>query len=256
MKNSEKTHKKTGIYKITNLMNNKVYIGQSTNIYKRWYDEKRLTSINKHLKNAFTKYGIDNFSFEILEECSEDELNIKEKEYIERFTSFDRECGYNKTTGGDTNFRQKTHTVSKETRAKISNSKKGIMFSEEHKKNLSIARNKRVITEQQKQKLSSSLKEIYKRETEEHKASRKKNISEAKKGMKFSEEHKLKLSEAAKHRKKPTKSKKVICLSTGKIYGSIIEAAIDTNSIASKISTVCKGKRKTTNNLVFAYLEK
>ena len=57
-----------GIYKIECIANNKVYIGQSINIKRRLYDHKtRLrkgTHKNKHLQNAWNKYGEDNFTFE------------------------------------------------------------------------------------------------------------------------------------------------------------------------------------------------
>ena len=62
----------TGIYKITNLINNKIYIGQSVDIKKRWATHKRQAFIkgkeyDKYLYRAIRKYGIDNFSFEIIE---------------------------------------------------------------------------------------------------------------------------------------------------------------------------------------------
>ena len=50
-----------GIYKIQNLINNKVYIGQSVNIKSRWHSENNRKCHNRHLKSAFKKYGIENF---------------------------------------------------------------------------------------------------------------------------------------------------------------------------------------------------
>ena len=95
----------TGIYKITNLITNMSYIGQSLNIEKRWNEEKRRAflkndkSYNYPLSKAFRKYGLKNFSFEILEECSQDLLNEKEKFYISKYNTFYN--GYNQTLGGD-----------------------------------------------------------------------------------------------------------------------------------------------------------
>ncbi len=61
-----------GIYKITNIINNKFYIGSSINIFKRWLEHKDALIRNVHhctyLQNSVNKYGIDNFIFEILEE--------------------------------------------------------------------------------------------------------------------------------------------------------------------------------------------
>ena len=88
-----------GIYKITNLLNNKSYIGQSTFIEKRWSEEKRNKNNGKTLTNAINKYGIENFKFEILEECEQDLLNEKEQQYINLYNSV--ENGYNMTYGGD-----------------------------------------------------------------------------------------------------------------------------------------------------------
>ena len=95
-----------GIYKIENLINGKVYIGQSINIEARWKQHKNLINHKTPLYLAFQKYGIDNFSFSILEECKEFELNQKEKEYIIKynsFTGFKDSKGYNLTLGGEGN---------------------------------------------------------------------------------------------------------------------------------------------------------
>ena len=102
-----------GIYKIENLINSKVYIGQSTDIKERWANHKRVifennkrSEIKKRypLYLAFEKYGIENFSFEILEECSLEELDTKEQFYIKKYNSyidFPNSNGYNLTLGGD-----------------------------------------------------------------------------------------------------------------------------------------------------------
>lgn len=94
-----------GIYKITNQINGHSYIGLSTHIEDRWdyhkdpYNWNR--EIDKALYIAIKKYGIDNFSFEILEECSPEELSEKEKFYIAKYDTFYN--GYNMTAGGEDN---------------------------------------------------------------------------------------------------------------------------------------------------------
>lgn len=95
----------TGIYKIENLINHKIYIGQSTHIERRWSNHKA-TAFNQNDKGynyplycAIRKYGLENFSFEVIEECTLDELNQKEEYYISKYNSFF--CGYNQTLGGD-----------------------------------------------------------------------------------------------------------------------------------------------------------
>lgn len=94
-----------GIYKITNLINQKAYIGQSVDIKSRFTDHRsnafnpNCREYEKLLYRAFRKYGIENFSFEILEICEIRELNEKEKYYVELYDTFYN--GYNATLGGD-----------------------------------------------------------------------------------------------------------------------------------------------------------
>lgn len=87
-----------GIYKITNLLNQKVYIGQSIDIEQRW-KKHCLTKDTCAIHKAIQKYGKENFSFEILEECREEELNDKEIYYINKYNSYIN--GYNMTLGGE-----------------------------------------------------------------------------------------------------------------------------------------------------------
>ena len=81
---------KCGIYKITNLINGKIYIGQSRFIQRRFDKHKSEAKNNNPLPlyNAIRKYGIDNFKFEIIEECLPDELNNRETYYMFFYNSF------------------------------------------------------------------------------------------------------------------------------------------------------------------------
>lgn len=92
-----------GIYKITNQINGKVYIGQSVKIKSRWKQHKQEAKSNRRntfLYNAMRKYGLDNFSFEVIEECEENQLNEREIYWISYYDSFNKEKGYNMTPGG------------------------------------------------------------------------------------------------------------------------------------------------------------
>lgn len=93
-----------GIYKITNQINDKAYIGQAIDIASRWSKEKSRAfqpnshEYNKTLSKAFRKYGIENFTFEILEECDISMLDEREIYYVAFYNTYFE--GYNETTGG------------------------------------------------------------------------------------------------------------------------------------------------------------
>lgn len=93
---------KCGIYKITNLLDNKSYIGQSVDVYKRWNDHCKCglgidTPPGNKLYKAIQEDGLENFTFELLAECPKDELDSKEKYFIELYQA--KEYGYNGTGG-------------------------------------------------------------------------------------------------------------------------------------------------------------
>lgn len=92
-----------GIYKIENKINGKVYIGQSIAIKTRWQQHKYEAKTGESqapLYLALRKYGIENFSFEVLEECPQELLNEKEIFWIAHYKSNDRDFGYNVLAGG------------------------------------------------------------------------------------------------------------------------------------------------------------
>ena len=95
-----------GIYKITNKINNKIYIGQSVNIEQRFYthcSDALYKADNNYFHNAIRKYGKENFYIEIIEECPEEELNDREIYWISKYNSTDTSIGYNSTLGGEGN---------------------------------------------------------------------------------------------------------------------------------------------------------
>lgn len=88
-----------GIYEITNILNNKKYIGSSINLKSREYKHFWMLSKNIHdnifLQNSYNKYGESNFKFKIIEICNESLLNEKENYYIEKYKTLDSEFGFN-----------------------------------------------------------------------------------------------------------------------------------------------------------------
>ena len=99
-----------GIYKIENLISGQIYIGQSVNIYKRFKEHLRggLYNDSQLIDEAIQKIGIKNFSFKIIERCQIKELNRKEKFFIQYYNSLIPN-GYNKTTGGLSNYEMFLH---------------------------------------------------------------------------------------------------------------------------------------------------
>lgn len=89
-----------GIYKITCLENNKIYIGSSNNIYKRWREHKNQLNNNKHcniyLQNEWNLFGSNKFKFEIICTCNEKDRFMLEQDYLDKYLPFNRNGnGYN-----------------------------------------------------------------------------------------------------------------------------------------------------------------
>lgn len=94
-----------GIYKITNNINNKSYIGKSIKIEQRW--KNHIFGAMSHkvpieqcspLQADIRKFGIENFTFQVLELCEKEDLNSNETKWIKKLKTF--ENGYNRTLGG------------------------------------------------------------------------------------------------------------------------------------------------------------
>lgn len=196
------------IYKITNLLNNKIYIGKhSTDDLNDGY-----MGSGTIIKKAIKKYGIENFRKEYLAFCdTESKLNWFEKFYIKKYDSTNYDIGYNLTYGGDgviptedvririSKSKKGKQTwikgkhLSEETKRKISEAKKGKHPSEETKIKLRESHKGKKISEEQKIKISENNKG--------HSVSyeTRKKISESEKGKKLSDETIRKMIEA--HRK-------------------------------------------------------
>ena len=96
------------VYKTTNLINGKIYIGQDRNNNPSYFGS------GKKLKRAITKYVKDSFVKETLETCtSEEELNDREVYWISTFNSQSRKTGYNISAGGKEGDRSVGHKVFK-----------------------------------------------------------------------------------------------------------------------------------------------
>ena len=222
------------VYKITNTVNNKSYIGIS--IHK---PEKKRIKVhlfghgNRIIANAVKKYGKDAFTYEILEADVFDEfLPDLEVAYIAHYNTV-APHGYNLTSGGDGHKMLSAETRrriseahkgkrhSEATRRKLSELNKGEnhhffgkTFSAEHRRKLSEAMKGKTLSEETRRKISEAGKgrkpstETRRKLSEAGKgktlsAEHRRKLSEAKKGKTLSDEHRRKLSEAKKGKKGP-----------------------------------------------------
>lgn len=184
------------IYKVTNLINGKIYIGQT-----HYDNEKYLGSGNK-IKRAVLKYGFENFKREYIDTAdTQDELDKKEIFWIKELNSQDPTIGYNIADGG-----WNCLTMNDEIKEKLSltwrkkyeggyiNNRIGTTMSDEVKKRISEGNKGKKISEENKRKLSE-----FHRGKKLSESTRKK-LSESHKGKKLSEFHKRSISKSLKGR--------------------------------------------------------
>lgn len=218
------------IYCITNKVNGKRYVGECYNrpYEKRWKehinDLNKNKHYNEHLQRSWNNYGEENFEFTLLEaiECTKEELDELEKQYIREWNLLNGNYGYNTAEGGNGGnlIAGKTEEEKKSIHKKISdiriekglakgknNPMYGRKFTEEHKKKMSEALKGRPCpmegkhhTEESKKKMSEAKKGIntMANKSEEEIQEWKNKLSEANKGKVRSDETKKKISEATK----------------------------------------------------------
>jgi len=130
-----------GIYKITS-PSNKVYIGQSIDIERRFRHYKRMVCKEQiKIYNSFLKYGVDSHIFEILELCDTKDLNNRERYYQDLYDSV--------VNGLNLLYVKSEHFNgghSEESKKKISNSLKGKTFTDEHKYKIGLSNSRRVLS--------------------------------------------------------------------------------------------------------------
>lgn len=118
--------RKPGIYKILNTKNGKFYIGSSKNMNVRCRGHRTKlrnnTHGNSHLQSSWNKYKEESFIFSTIEECNEDILEQREQFYINRTNACNNKIGYNKASNVE---RTSGYKWNKESRKKLSESKKG-----------------------------------------------------------------------------------------------------------------------------------
>jgi group I intron endonuclease len=123
-----------GIYAIINKANWKVYVGQSVSCNARWVAHKSASKRgihnNGHLQAAFDKYGTNNFMFFVIEECSEEVRDERERYWINHFDSCNENYGYNMQTGGS--FGKRLAESTKRKMSKVQTGKGNGFYGKKH----------------------------------------------------------------------------------------------------------------------------
>ena len=219
-----------GIYKITS-PTNKVYIGQSGDIKKRWKIYFKNSPNQPKIFRSFKKHGVENHKFEIIEECSLDQLNEKEiywKQYYINLVGWEKVlfCQLIDGNGGNR---------SEETKQKISKANKGRKFNDEICRKISLA---------------------------------KKGCNVWSKGKKLSKTHCKNISEQSRGKSKPSSSylnnqNSAKCVLQYDMNGEFIkewpsakQAALFYNKTPESIQNCCKGICKTSNKYIWKYKQK
>lgn len=186
-----------GIYKIENIENGKVYIGQSVTVSHRLHEHRRKlnnhTHGNSHLQSAWDKYGEDKFTFELIEECSKEQLTEREGYWLEYYGGHESRVTYNAKTA------EEHPKYSKEVRERMSRTRKG---TNKGKDNPMYGRGH---TLESRKKISDKVNEWYKTHDavfkgKHHTDESKRKLSDAHKGKKASQETKELLSKITKER--------------------------------------------------------
>lgn len=223
-----------GIYSIENIINHKRYIGQSVNVKHRWCSHKcdlnNGIHDNDYLQKSWNKYGAENFKFEILEECSEDLLNERERYFIDFYDTMNRDYGYNLKSGG-----QDRNYTTLDAKNKISEGNKN--YYKEH-------------PEAKKKKSEDALKQW-------SNPAIKAKIS-GENSYWFGKHLSLETRKAMSEKRKGRPSEKrnltpVLCIETNTKY-ECAAVAQKTLNITTSILEVCKGNRKTAGGYHWKFL--
>jgi len=246
--------KETGVYKIINLINNKIYVGSSSSTKDGFKDRIRThirllnskTHPNKHLQSAWDKYGSHNFSFQIIE-VIEDKNKIIEREqfWIDFYCVTNPDIGYNlsPTANSQLGFRH-----SEESKKKMSESAK--KYSKEISERMKKLNTGKKMSDEQKTKISKKIKGLKRSDEFKNKMS----IIRKTNPMKQTSIEKMRLTKIGSVSKK---RKPVYQLDLDgnviKLWAHAGDAERELIITKGKISAVCLGKRKTAGGFKWRY---
>lgn len=226
----------SGVYKITNLINGKIYIGSAVNLnrrcYQHFYHLKNNNHHSNYLQKAFNKYGIENFIFETILKCSKEYLLIIEQYLIDYYKPQYNIC---KIAGNLSGFKHKDSMKNFHRERMLNNDICiGRTLSKEHKDKIGDANRNKVRSLETIEKLRKA--KVGKKQSQE---TIQKRVSKTK-GKKFTQEQKLKASQ----RSSSKKSVYQICPKTGNIlneYESITKAANSIGVCSDAIGNAVRG---------------
>lgn len=206
-KGNEVDNNTCGVYSIMNITNNKVYIGSSVNIRKRWGVHRRALRKgmhhNRYLQRSWNKYGEDNFIFNIIEELDDESLIIREQYWIDFYKSHLSDNGFNmcRVAGSVLGIKW-----SEESRIKHTERLKGRKHSLETKLKISKAHKGKTMnfSQEYRERMSKRAKSLIGEKNpffgKTHTEETRKRISELNKGKKRTEEFKRKIAESNRNR--------------------------------------------------------
>lgn len=170
----------TGIYTITNIIDNKIYVGSARTTFKKrknhhFHHLRKGTHGNRHLQNAWNKYGESSFKFEILEECIPENCISQETYWCNILDSLNSKFGYNielpqigafgikrtKETKRKISIKLTGRKIPQEVKDKISKTTKGNKYiSSEHRKIISKIHKGKILSENTKRKIRENSPKI------------------------------------------------------------------------------------------------
>lgn len=234
----------SGIYRITNKLNGKFYIGSTSNMRKRMREHmsnlRRGIHVNDHLQHAFDKYGEENFAFEVYEYVKNiDDLLTVEQRVLDDLKPYDDEVGYNISE-----YAYSYRVFGED------NPHYGVPKSEEHKRKIRESLLGHKHSEETKRKISKAVKG--KNTGKDHWSY----------GKERTKKHRERFSASMKGKfagsKNPSARKVVQLTKEGsfvKVFETMKDAQASTGAHPANITNCCKGKRKTTGGYKWMYLE-
>jgi len=173
MNNKKETLPKvSGIYKITCIPTGRFYIGSSNDIDTRWYHHKHELQNNSHynrlLSRACKKYGFESFVWEIIEECSSEELLQREQYYLDTLQPFNKR-GFNLARDVKATMKGVKHTAANRIKMSRAQKARNYKHTEEHKRYLSQLFKGRIVSPETIAKRSLAMKGVPKSEAHKEK---------------------------------------------------------------------------------------